>query len=98
MEPCTATFIDNEGAVYPNIVPFKIGDAWVYQVFHIEWYKLTSTDINGNKIEDRHTSTELTFSNAASEWEAANRGGSYNVIDVTFCVPQGNEQTALIFV
>ena len=94
MEPCTATFVDNEGGKHPNIVPFKIGDAWVYQVFHIEWYKLTSTDINGNKIENRHTYTELTLSNAASEWEAANRGaggGSYNIIDVTFCARQGNE-------
>jgi hypothetical protein len=91
MVPCRATFIDNEGGEHPNIVPFKIGNVWVFQAYQGKWFKLTSTDINGNKIENRHSDTELTSSNAASQWETANRGGYYNVIDVMFCQPSGNK-------
>lgn len=83
--PCKATVMDNEGGSHPDVTPFQVGGVWVFQILHKSWYKLTSTDADGKKLECRHTKTQLTTSNAAVEWDKAIKGGNYNVKDVVKC-------------
>ena len=63
------------------------------------WFKMTSVDVSGNKIENRHSSSTLSSSMSATElengWSAANRGGEYTVKDIEMCAthPPGNVTT-----
>jgi hypothetical protein len=85
--PCSATAVDNEGGTHANVVPFKIKnkDVWVFQIHQGGWYKLTATDRAGTKLENRYTNTKLKHSNLKRAWDAAHKGGAYNVKDLKFC-------------
>ena len=83
-EPYEATFVDDSGGSHPNVKPFRVGSAWIFQIYQTGIYKLTSTDSAGKQLKTRHSKTALTASNAASQWEAANPGGLYSVRDVRF--------------
>jgi hypothetical protein len=82
-EPCTATFIDNEGTQRPNNPSVKINDnTFVFGYKHGQWYKLVSVDSQGNNIENRYMSQSVLN---PTNWQNANRGGDYSAANIQMC-------------
>jgi hypothetical protein len=82
-EPGAGVLISNEGKHYPQAKPWKIGSVWVYGAYESGWFKMVSVDKDGKKIETKHSKTFLKDSMSSTElaaaWDAANKGGGYNV-------------------
>jgi len=78
--PISATFVDNVGNKSRNKTPFEIGIG-TFVFFHkSDWCKMVAVDADGKHIECRYMSRTLPFTKA--NWEQANRGGEYSIIDI----------------
>merc|ERR1719193_113261 len=91
------TFIDNEGNRHPDSTAVVI-DANTFVFGAVggdgDYYKMVSVDSDGTKLENRYFSAGLydadnPSDSVISNWGAANRGGSYEVVDVEFTTCEG---------
>ena len=87
-EPCSATFVDNEGNETPDVTPLKINDnTFVFgaKISIAHWYKMVAVDAEGNTVQCRYMygTSELTSAN----WMTSYSSGSirYTVKNLTTC-------------
>lgn len=67
----------NNGKSTINITPLKIdGNTFVFGAARGRWFKMTSVDAEGVKIENRYMESRISLT--PESWKNAHRGGSYS--------------------